>query len=92
MLERQEEERQEAMRRAIIEQERQRLLHEHAAKLLGYFQRSVQVVLLLSRALSSILRVFCMMKKISLILEKISKMPTRVAELTFLMMKGGEHV
>ena len=39
MLERQEEERQEAMRRAIIEQERQRLLREHAAKLLGYLPK-----------------------------------------------------
>ena len=39
VLERQEEERQEAMRRAIIEQERQRLLREHAAKLLGYLPK-----------------------------------------------------
>ena len=39
MLERKEEERQESMRRAIVEQERQRLLHEHATKLLGYLPK-----------------------------------------------------
>lgn len=37
--ERLEEERREAARREIIEQERQRLLREHAAKLLGYLPK-----------------------------------------------------
>ncbi|XP_003392043.1 PREDICTED: meiosis-specific nuclear structural protein 1-like, partial [Amphimedon queenslandica] len=39
VLERKEEERQESMRRAIVEQERQRLLREHATKLLGYLPK-----------------------------------------------------
>ena len=38
-MERQEEEEIEARRRAIIEQERKRLLQEHAAKLLGYLPK-----------------------------------------------------
>ena len=38
-MERAEEERIESMRRAIIEQERQRLLKEHATKLLGYLPK-----------------------------------------------------
>lgn len=37
--ERREEERRQAMRHAIIEQERQRLLREHATKLLGYLPK-----------------------------------------------------
>lgn len=37
--ERREEERRQAMRHAIIEQERQRLLREHASKLLGYLPK-----------------------------------------------------
>ncbi len=37
--ERKEEERREDARRAIIEQERQRLLQEHASKLLGYLPK-----------------------------------------------------
>ena len=37
--ERREEERRQAMRSAIIEQERQRLLREHASKLLGYLPK-----------------------------------------------------
>jgi hypothetical protein len=36
-----EEERQESIRRSIIEKERQRLLHEHATKLLGYLPKGV---------------------------------------------------
>lgn len=36
-----EEQREESMRRAIIEEERQRLLREHAAKLLGYLPKGV---------------------------------------------------
>ncbi len=36
---RKDEERREASRRAIIEQERQRLLKEHASKLLGYLPK-----------------------------------------------------
>ena len=36
-----EEQRQAGMRRAIIEEERQRLLREHAAKLLGYLPKGV---------------------------------------------------
>ena len=39
ILEHQEEERLEAVRRGIIEQERQRLLKEHATKLLGYLPK-----------------------------------------------------
>lgn len=39
MMDRAEEERMESMRRAIIEQERQRLLKEHATKLLGYLPK-----------------------------------------------------
>ena len=38
-MERQEEEEMEARRRAIIEQERKRLLQEHATKLLGYLPK-----------------------------------------------------
>lgn len=41
ILEHQEEERLEAVRRGIIEQERQRLLKEHATKLLGYLPKGV---------------------------------------------------
>ena len=44
ILEREEEERREAERRAIVEQERQRLLKEHAAKLLGYLPKVSQVI------------------------------------------------
>ena len=63
MLERQEEERQEAMRRAIIEQERQRLLHEHAAKLLGYLPKvSTETVLWLENHKK--------MREMSLIIQK----------------------
>ncbi len=36
---RKDEERREASRKVIIEQERQRLLQEHASKLLGYLPR-----------------------------------------------------
>lgn len=39
LLERQEEERMEAIRRSIVEQERQKLLQEHASKLLGYLPK-----------------------------------------------------
>jgi len=39
LLERQEEERMEAIRHSIIEQERQKLLKEHASKLLGYLPK-----------------------------------------------------
>ena len=39
LLEKQEEERMEALRRSIIEQERQKLLREHASKLLGYLPK-----------------------------------------------------
>jgi len=39
LLDKQEEERMEALRRSIIEQERQKLLKEHASKLLGYLPK-----------------------------------------------------
>lgn len=39
LLERQEEERMEAIRHSIVEQERQKLLKEHASKLLGYLPK-----------------------------------------------------
>ena len=38
-MERAEEERMESVKRAIVEQERQRLLKEHATKLLGYLPK-----------------------------------------------------
>ena len=39
MAEREEDVKMEEMRRTIVEQERQRLLREHAAKLLGYLPK-----------------------------------------------------
>ncbi len=42
---RKDEERREASRKVIIEQERQRLLQEHASKLLGYLPRVIYVVI-----------------------------------------------
>lgn len=52
LLERQEEERMEAVRRSIIEQERQKLLKEHASKLLGYLPKVSTLIAILLLPLS----------------------------------------
>lgn len=54
LAEREEEIRQEEIRRAIIEKERQRLLKEHATKLLGYLPKvSTSTVVVYSSSGSS---------------------------------------
>ena len=85
------------MRRAIVEQERQRLLQEHASKLLGYLPK-VQYMINISLIYIDIsliyivfLRVYYV-EMISHYLGKILKMPTKVDRSIYLVMMGGRKM